>query len=361
MNKIAFTFFLISAAFAANSPFNRVRVASYGQDGVPDEEIIDLSICLERNPSVSEKNDYESVIGYFADGLYEVSNGGNYLGNVVIYTGGKYCSSTTITWNEEKPWPGSGGSFARNFGGIGISDNWDRGFNHLQTDSMRFDFGMTLTHEAVHYFYGLDDEYAKTRVSFLVSADPVSDKITITDNRTELEKKRYPTEFHDRLSPYVQGTPVVFFPVSINAVIPKGLSGKHLYGDGYKVENYAIIDQVWDDSDIGMYSFNLKYYRGGRIDILDEGVGEWSLDLPEFSTPNGDGTSMYAMNKSRVAHSIMNYQYDVASSRGCSTNGVDDIQWQWANLSTEYNINPYSAQGISGAFCECNFSSGGII
>lgn len=154
-----------------------------------------------------------------------MSNGGNYLGNVVIYTGGKYCSSTTITWNEEKPWPGSGGSFARNFGGIGISDNWDRGFNHLQTDSMRFDFGMTLTHEAVHYFYGLDDEYAKTRVSFLVSADPVSDKITITDNRTELEKKRYPTEFHDRLSPYVQGTPVVFFPVSINAVIPKESPG----------------------------------------------------------------------------------------------------------------------------------------
>lgn len=56
---------------------------NYGQDGVPDEEIIDLSICLERNPSVSEKNDYESVIGYFADGLYEVSNGGNYLGTVV--------------------------------------------------------------------------------------------------------------------------------------------------------------------------------------------------------------------------------------------------------------------------------------
>lgn len=354
MNKFISIFLLATAAtFAANSPFNRVRVASYGQDGVPDEEIIDLSICLERNPSVSEKNDYESVIGYFADGLYEVSNGGNYLGNVVIYTGGKYCSSTTITWNEEKPWPGAGGSFARNFGGIGVSDNWDRGFNHLQTDSMRFDFGMTLTHEAVHYFYGLDDEYAKTRIESInsfdfmdVVADPDSDKIIISSNRAAQDAFNAKTEFYDRLSPYVHGTPVVFVPVDPDAVIPLGLSALPLYGDGTKVVDYMIIDQVWDNAGTGIYSFNLKNTHGQRIDIRDGGRGKWAIDLPDFWTSNGDGTSMYAMNKSHVAHSIMNYQYDVASSRGCSSNGVDDIQWQWANLSTEYNINPYSAQGI---------------
>ncbi|WP_083535580.1 VWA domain-containing protein [Fibrobacter sp. UWCM] len=334
----------ISMAFAANSPFNRVRVASYNQDGEPKEEIIDLSICLERNLASSEKQGYEEVIGYYADGLYEVSNGGNYLGNVVIYTGGRYCPSTTITWKSENIWPGASGSFSYNWGGIAVSDNWDGGDNHLQTDSMRFDFGMALTHETVHYFYGLDDEYAKTRIPFLVTADPVLDKITIVDNRPDYRRTYQPTEFQDRLSPFVYGTPVVFLPLTETSTIPLGLSGGHPYGDGTWIRDYATIDQVWDNSKEGTYSFNLKDPNGNRVDIRDEGIGEWTFDLPEYSFFNG--SSVYAMNRIRVANSIMHYQYDVAKSRGCSPNGIDDIQWQWANLSTEFNINPYSAQGI---------------
>lgn len=76
MNKIIFILLAFSIAFSANSAFTHVRVASYDLNGDPEEEIIDLSICLERTPTVAQELLYEDVIGYFADGLYEVSNGG---------------------------------------------------------------------------------------------------------------------------------------------------------------------------------------------------------------------------------------------------------------------------------------------
>ena len=98
------------------------------------------------------------------------------------------------------------------------------------------------------------------------------------------------------------------------------------------VSDYATIDQVWDSTSVGKYSFNLKDPYGNRIDIRDGGSGLWTFDLPS--------------GRSSVAHSIMNYQYDVAASWGCSANGVSGIQWQWANMSTEFNINPFSPQGM---------------
>ena len=139
MNKVVFFLAAFSIAFSANSAFTHVRVASYDSNGDPEEEIIDLSICLERTPTMAQELLYEDVIGYFADGLYEVSNGGNYLGNVTIYTGERFCSSTTIAWNIKNVWPGSGGSFVRG-GCIGVSDKWKYNIDHLADDRSRLDF-----------------------------------------------------------------------------------------------------------------------------------------------------------------------------------------------------------------------------
>lgn len=335
MKKLVIHLLFVSLAFSANSPFNRVRTISYDSDGTPNQEVLDLSICLERVPSESEKLKYESVIGYYADGLYEVTNGAHYLGNVTFYVGGRFCSSSTIKWDKTDAWPASGGSFTGG-GFINVSDDWGTGNDHLLNEQNRFDFGMTLTHETMHYIYAVDDDYAKTFLTPLyfavsVSADPGTDRITLRNNG--LYYGNY--EFKRRVSPFSHGSPVVFLTNDAKSAIPLGLSSGAIRGTGYMVNDYALVDQVWDDSDAGIYTFNLKDSDGNRIDILDEGFGIWGVDLPSF------GFASY--NKSSVAHSIMNYQYDVASSYGCNP---DAIQWQWANLSTGFNINPYSAQGM---------------
>ena len=127
MNKFAIILFAVCLAFAGGTPFTYIRVASSDVNGDPEEEIIDLSICLERTPTAAQQALYEDVIGYFADGLYELSNGGNYLGAVRIYTGERFCTSTTIQWYIDAPWPGSGGSFFWVMGVLGCRTNGMKG------------------------------------------------------------------------------------------------------------------------------------------------------------------------------------------------------------------------------------------
>ena len=220
-----------------------------------------------------------------------------------------------------------------------MSDKWNEGINYLADEKSRFDFCITLAHEAVHFFYGLDDDYAKTLIPFTVTADPVTNRIIVEDDRSDRDKINFPTQFQDQLSPFGNGAPVVFAPLTdaegnVIGTIPQGLSSGPLRGDGTMENDYATIHQVWPDFDNGTYSFNLKDASNNIIDIKDGGSGSWTFDLPGW------------WNRSSVAHSIMFYNYDVGNSWNCSLNGVSGIQWQWANLSTEFNINPYSAQGM---------------
>ena len=357
MNKIILFLFAYSIVFSANSAFTHVRVASYDSNGDPEEEIIDLSICLERTPTVAQELLYEDVIGYFADGLYEVSNGGNYLGNVTIYTGERFCSSTTIVWNKKNEWPHNSHSFVEDGSRMVVSDDWSEGIDHLGNEVSRFDFGITLAHESVHHFYGLDDDYAKTAIQFVVTADPDSDRIIIWDLVRDADgslkptnKITYPTHYIDMISPFKdKGTPVVFIPMGDTSIIPQGLSGGPIRGTGTMVSDYATIDQIWDSTSIGKFSFNLKDPNGNHIDIKNGGSGTWTLDLPSWNWVRNSyarALDLPVANRSSVAHSIMGNNHDVATSWYCSPDGIRDIQWQWANLSTEFNIDPYSAQGM---------------
>jgi len=332
MRKVLFVFLLSSAAYALNSPFSRVRVTAYDADGSPSEEVHDLTICMEKNPTEAEKDIYEDILGYYADGLYEATNGANFIGNIIIYPENRFCSSTDIKWKITNVWPGAGTD------GIGVSDDWGAG-KSIADDQSRLDFGITLTHETMHYRYAIDDDYAKTLLEptnyafpLEITADPVTDWITIKDKGNLLN---YPLYFKKHMSVFSQGTPVVFVPIKGNngvvGRIPQGLSSTALGGTGLMVNDFAMIDQVnASQLDFGIYSFNLKDASGRRIDIRDEGVFPWGMDLP-------------GINRVSVAHSLMYYQYDVAASKAC---GDDNIQWQWANLSTSFNINPYSPMAM---------------
>ena len=338
MNKLLLILMSISLAMAGG-----VRVASFDADGIPEEEIIDLSICLERTPTSVQETNYEEIIGFFADALYEMSNGGNYLGTIDIHTGERYCSSADIVWRITGEWPRANPAGFISNGIIFMSDDWGDGRDNFSDEGKRLNFGMTLAHESGHYLYGLLDDYTISQLPrdkydyISVVADPVDDKIIVTDTRDQTKLSPEETEFRDRLSPFSSGTPVVFFEKSDlgPGKIPQGLSVSTIHdGENELFEhNYAIIDQV-DDTVKGVYKFNLKDANELRIDIQDAGFGKWSFDLP-------------APNRNAVAHSIMSNQYAVAGSWTCSPDGYSGIQWQWANLSTEFNINQYSAQGIA--------------
>ena len=264
MNKFIFVFLLFSVAFAAESPFSRIRIAAYDSDGLPSEEVHDVSICLERNPTAEEKRNYEEVIGYYADGLYEATNGANYIGNVVIYSGAKNCSNVDISWFKTDRWPGASGSFYQGWGGSGISDVWFDGYNYfpkMDDEKGRFDFGITLVHETMHFRYGIDDDYSKTSSEYFgvfLTADSAKDLITV--NSLRFDKKslyRFKTWL---LATFSNGSPIYFYPLGSGRV-PEGLEvGPAPLGRdndfGHYVTDYLIIDQV-DESRLneGVYSF----------------------------------------------------------------------------------------------------------
>ena len=331
MNKFIILIFIFSVAFAAESPFSRIRITAYDSDGIPSEEVHDVSICLERNPTAEEKRNYEEVIGYYADGLYEATNGANYIGNVVIYPGAKNCSNADISWSKTGRWPGASGSFYQGWGGIGVSDEWVMNgnvFPKMDDENGRFDFGITLVHETMHFRYGIDDEYSKTsstNYGVTLIADPSNDAIVVMLNDRENEKFLY--RFNTwLLSTFSNGSPVQFFSIGSGRV-PDGLEGNN---DLKRfITDYSIIDQVDASSlEFGYYSFKLRDADGRRINIKDAGEGEWGFDRPDNVA---------------VAHSIMSWNSEVANSLNCDS---DNIQWQWANLSTSFNINPSSPLGI---------------
>jgi len=228
MKITLFLLFAFTVVFAANSPFSRIRVAAYDSDGVPSEEVHDISICLERNPTMDEKRKYEEVLGYYADGIYEATNGAN----------------------------------------IGVSDVWVYGsdvYPKMDDAKERFDFGITLAHETIHLRYALDDDYAKTtstNYGVTLLADSHNDAIVVMldDINNEELLYRYKTWLQTTFS---SGSPIRFFGIGEGRV-PDGLDmGPVPYGRdhdfGHFVTDYPIIDQVDASSlELGYYSFNLK-------------------------------------------------------------------------------------------------------
>ena len=363
MKKILYLILIPILAFASNSPFSRVRVTKYDADGTPSEEVNDVVICLERSPTSAEKKNYEDVIGYYADGLYEATNGANFIGNVIFYPNGRYCSSADITWDKGGRWPGASGSWTGGGnGGIRVSDIWrhpSTGANEpkMDDDYNRFDFGITLVHETMHYRYGIDDDYSKTELkpssrsyNITISADPVNDMIIISNKRLNLAT--YPNLFKDIVSPFSENVPVYFiadYELDDYGNIITDKDGNIIWGripdglpastTGLLVKDNARIDKVDRERlNEGIYSFNLKDAHGNHIDIKDAGAGMWGFDRP-------DNVS--------VAHSLMNQQSDVAKSRVCDAN---NIQWQWANLGTSFNTNPASPMGVC-----CRDNNGNIL
>lgn len=109
----------------------------------------------------SKQDEIEAIIQYWADGIYEMSEGVHFLRTVRIFSDDKSASACDVLWTENL----SGSPFVNeraldadckirfaDSSGIGSvlggRPNWEKG-------------GYTLAHEGGHRFYGLYDEHCK--------------------------------------------------------------------------------------------------------------------------------------------------------------------------------------------------------
>jgi len=125
----------------------------------------DITISYYDTPTntSAKKTAIEEVIRYFADGVYESSNGANKIGRVTIYTNSEGSNIADIVWiNDSECWPNAYLSgYAEETGPykrIEMCDSFS-GVDFLANETGYKSGGYTIAHEWGHYFYSLYDEY----------------------------------------------------------------------------------------------------------------------------------------------------------------------------------------------------------
>lgn len=120
--------------------------------------LFDVTISLYRSPTGADRAPYERVIEYFADGVYESSNGAHKIRRVSIYSGGRFADQADIVWVASCH-PCARVSGRAVLGAhISMCDDFS-GTNFLGDDRGWQGGGYTLAHEWGHYFFSLYDEY----------------------------------------------------------------------------------------------------------------------------------------------------------------------------------------------------------
>ena len=126
-------------------------------------KVIDLTISLYKSTdTATARTPYERILEFFADSVYEMSNGVHKIGTVTIYQNGEAANTADVKWVAEE-WPMAYPS------GYGRTDSEMQVFfgdvfpfptpvNALLESNWRR-AGYTLGHEWGHYYYGLFDEY----------------------------------------------------------------------------------------------------------------------------------------------------------------------------------------------------------
>jgi len=143
---------------------------------------IDLDISLYKNlPPTEERAIYENIINYFADGVYEASNGAHKLGRVTFHTNGTYVDYADVIWVEKcHPCANVGGIDVEGFH-INMCDIFENGgkfsgdYDYLKNENHQRMGGYTLAHEWGHYYYFLYDEYVGDGSRDHILSSPHSD------------------------------------------------------------------------------------------------------------------------------------------------------------------------------------------
>ena len=124
--------------------------------------VLDLVVSLHKTPSSqAERDRYRKVLEYFADAVYEATEGKLRIGNIYIYTDYRFASKADILWRNSG-WPNSYISAYDKLEGqhLNMFDEFPGVFDITRDDDKEYrKAGYTLAHELGHYVFGLYDEY----------------------------------------------------------------------------------------------------------------------------------------------------------------------------------------------------------
>ncbi|PDW01369.1 VWA domain-containing protein [Candidatus Viridilinea mediisalina] len=165
---------------AGASAFGNIATITSGNRVV---RFIDLSVSYYDTAANAntKRAAIEANLRYFADAVYEMSNGANKLRRIEIYTNGNRKDQADIVWIASC-WPNAHISgFGRPGWRIEHCDNFQN-TSFIANDVAHRQGGYTLGHEMGHYFYSLFDEYrgdsATGGPSFPLSGDtPVENSV----------------------------------------------------------------------------------------------------------------------------------------------------------------------------------------
>ena len=123
---------------------------------------IDLTMSVMGTADATKRDQYEAVIGKFAEALFQSTQGAHRVGNVDMYTNGRAASRADVVWGSIG-WPNvpCGQDYHSGLGRIHMFETWDKGTELLPLigNANPSHAGYTLAHEWGHYFYGLYDQY----------------------------------------------------------------------------------------------------------------------------------------------------------------------------------------------------------
>jgi uncharacterized protein YegL len=136
--------------------------------------------------AAAKRTAIENNLRYFADAVYEMTNGAHKIGRVTIYTNGAHSDNVDIKW-VSSCWPNahiSGRSFPS--GRILHCDTFSN-TDFMNGDQAHRTGGYTLAHEWGHYAYSLYDEYR----SGSTSSDPSSPQANDTPVQFSIMNSQY--------------------------------------------------------------------------------------------------------------------------------------------------------------------------
>jgi hypothetical protein len=151
-------FLFTGTTFAQIQNFSVARMVA----GSTTEQVLDLTISLHQrwaDLTPELRAQYEEVIRNWADGVYEMSNGGHLLGNIRIFSDSRFTNTADVRWNANL-WPNAhlNGFITSSARRIEMSDAFSN-YDITGDAQDRQEAGYTLAHETGHYVYSLRDEY----------------------------------------------------------------------------------------------------------------------------------------------------------------------------------------------------------
>ncbi len=127
----------------------------------------DITISYYGAIDATKEQGIRTILGHFADAIYEMTNGVHRLGRISIYPNGGAADRAEIIW-VQRCWPNastSGLDRTRYPGGrVEFCDIWNSNppQDHFASPNDLREGGYTLGHEYGHYAYSQLDEYANT-------------------------------------------------------------------------------------------------------------------------------------------------------------------------------------------------------